>query len=176
MDKAVDYLREKGMAKAAEPAESPPKASLTATFTWAAKSACFLELNCGKRTSLPAAISSRTLLTIYACTSRRLTRSTAKKFPQTFSKKKRLFLKAQALEEGKPEAIVERMVEGRIKSFLRRQLPFKPEVRKRPVQDHCQLVVEATATIGEKDFRKKISFASKWAKACRRRAKTLPTK
>lgn len=44
MDKAVDYLREKGIAKAAKKrAESQQKVLLTATFTWAAKSAFYLK-------------------------------------------------------------------------------------------------------------------------------------
>ena len=59
-------------------------------------------------------------------------------------------LKAQALEEGKPAQIVEKMVEGRIKSFYDDNCLLNQKFVKDPSKTIEQLVVEATATIGEK--------------------------
>jgi len=64
--------------------------------------------------------------------------------------KEREILKAQALNEGKPENVVEKMVEGRIKKFKKEicllDQPFVKDTDK-SVQD---LVTEMVATIGEK--------------------------
>lgn len=64
--------------------------------------------------------------------------------------KEREILKAQALNEGKPENVVEKMVEGRIKKYKKEicllDQPFVKDTDK-SVQD---LVTEMVATIGEK--------------------------
>ena len=59
-------------------------------------------------------------------------------------------LRAQALAEGKPAAIVERMVEGRIKSYYEDNCLLNQKFVKDPSKTINQLVVEATAQIGEK--------------------------
>ena len=59
-------------------------------------------------------------------------------------------LLAQALEEGKPQNIAEKMVEGRIKSFYDDNCLMNQKFVKDPSKTINQLVVEATATIGEK--------------------------
>ncbi len=75
---------------------------------------------------------------------------TAEEVPADVIEKEKAILKAQALEEGKPEAIVERMVEGRIKSFYDDNCLLNQKFVKDPSKTISQLVVEATATIGEK--------------------------
>ncbi|MBO7377487.1 MAG: elongation factor Ts, partial [Clostridia bacterium] len=57
---------------------------------------------------------------------------------------------AQALEEGKPQNLAEKMVEGRIKSYYEDNCLLNQKFVKDPSKTIEQMVMEATATIGEK--------------------------
>jgi elongation factor Ts len=59
-------------------------------------------------------------------------------------------LKAQALNEGKPEKIVDKMVEGRIAKFYKEFCLMEQEFVKDPDKMIKDLVIEKTAKIGEK--------------------------
>lgn len=59
-------------------------------------------------------------------------------------------LRAQALNEGKPEKIVEKMVEGRIKKYYEDNCLMNQRFVKDPDVTIGQLVTEKTAKIGEK--------------------------
>ena len=59
-------------------------------------------------------------------------------------------LRAQAIAEGKPAQIVDRMVEGRIKSYYEDNCLLNQKFVKDPAKTISQLVVDATAQIGEK--------------------------
>ena len=50
--------------------------------------------------------------------------------------KEKEVLRAQALNEGKPEKIVERMVEGRIEKYYKESLPDGTALRQGSGQDH----------------------------------------
>ena len=75
---------------------------------------------------------------------------TKEEVPADVIEREKAVLKAQALEEGKPAQIVEKMVEGRIKSFYDDNCLLNQKFVKDPSKTIEQLVVEATATIGEK--------------------------
>ena len=64
--------------------------------------------------------------------------------------KEKNILRAQALEEGKPAAIVDKMVEGRIKTFYEENCLLNQKFVKDSSKTIEQLVIEATAQIGEK--------------------------
>ena len=65
----------------------------------------------------------------------------------------------KAIEEGKPAAIVDRMVEGRIKSFYDDNCLLNQKYVKDPSKSISQLVIEATAQIGEKiDIRRFVRY------------------
>ena len=70
--------------------------------------------------------------------------------PADVIEKEKEILKAQAIEEGKPLNIVEKMVEGRIKTFYNENCLLCQKFVKDPDKTIEQIVVEATATIGEK--------------------------
>ena len=70
--------------------------------------------------------------------------------PADVIEKEKEILRAQAIEEGKPEKIIEKMVEGRIKTFYDENCLVCQKFVKDPSKTIEQLVVEATATIGEK--------------------------
>lgn len=63
--------------------------------------------------------------------------------------KEKEILKAQALNEGKPEKIVEKMVEGRIEKFYKEICLLEQPFIKDPDKTVQQLVTEKIATIGE---------------------------
>ena len=152
MDKAVDYLREKGMAKAAKKAGRIAAEGIVDSYIhMGGKIGVLLELNC--ETDFVARgdqfknLAHDICLHIAAANPQYLT---AEEVPADVLEKEKAILKAQALEEGKPEAIVERMVEGRIKSFYDDNCLMNQKFVKDPSKTISQLVVEATATIGEK--------------------------
>ncbi len=152
MDKAVDYLREKGMAKAAKKAGRIAAEGIVDSYIhMGGKIGVLLELNC--ETDFVARgdqfknLAHDICLHIAAANPQYLT---AEEVPADVLEKEKAILKAQALEEGKPAAIVERMVEGRIKSFYDDNCLMNQKFVKDPSKTINQLVVEATATIGEK--------------------------
>ena len=59
-------------------------------------------------------------------------------------------LTAQSLNEGKPEAVVAKMVEGRIKKFYKEVALLEQEFVKDPEKTITDVVNEAILTIGEK--------------------------
>ena len=64
--------------------------------------------------------------------------------------KEKEILKAQALNEGKPAAVVDKMVEGRIKKFYKEVCLMEQEFVKDPSKTITTLVNEAINKIGEK--------------------------
>lgn len=68
--------------------------------------------------------------------------------PQILEKEKEI-LKAQALNEGKPAAIVEKMVEGRIEKFYKENCLLEQSWVKDPDKTIQQLLNEKISTIGE---------------------------
>lgn len=67
----------------------------------------------------------------------------------TLDKEKEIF-RAQALNEGKPEAIVDRMVEGKVKKFYKENVLMEQDFVKDDSMTITQLVNEITLKIGEK--------------------------
>jgi elongation factor Ts len=59
-------------------------------------------------------------------------------------------LRAQALNEGKPEAIVDKMIEGRVKKFYEEVCLLEQPFVKDPSKSVRDIVNEAILTIGEK--------------------------
>ncbi len=152
MEKAIDYLREKGMAKAAKKAGRIAAEGIVDSYIhMGGKIGVLLELNC--ETDFVARgdqfknLSHDICLHIAAANPSYLTKDDV---PTDVLEREKAVLKAQALEEGKPAAIVEKMVEGRIKSFYDDNCLLNQKFVKDPSKTIEQLVIEATATIGEK--------------------------
>ena len=74
---------------------------------------------------------------------------TVEEVPAEVIEKEKEILRAQAIEEGKPEKIVDKMVEGRIKTFYDENCLLCQKFVKDPSKTIEQLVTEAIATIGE---------------------------
>jgi elongation factor Ts len=64
--------------------------------------------------------------------------------------KEREFARQQAIEEGKPEAIVDKIVEGRVGAMLKEQVLLNQPFVKDPSKTIQDLLTEASARTGEK--------------------------
>lgn len=64
--------------------------------------------------------------------------------------KERAFARQQAEEEGKPEHIVDKIVEGRVGALLKDQVLLNQPFVKNPDQTIADLIVDASARTGEK--------------------------
>ena len=152
MDKAVDYLREKGIAKAAKKATRIAAEGIVDSYIhMGGKVGVLLEVNCETdfvaRGEQFRELVHDIALQIAAANPSYVTKE---EVPQDVIEKEREILKAQAIEEGKPEKIVEKMVEGRIKTFYDENCLLCQKFVKDPSKTIEQVVIEATATIGEK--------------------------
>ena len=161
MEKAIDYLREKGMAKAAKKAGRIAAEGIVDSYIhMGGKIGVLLELNCETdfvaRGDQFRALAHDICLHIAAANPQYLK---VEDVPADVIEKEKEILKAQALEEGKPAAIVDRMVEGRIKSFYDDNCLLNQKFVKDPSKTIGQLVIEATAQIGEKiDIRRFVRY------------------
>ncbi len=152
MEKAVDYLREKGIAKAAKKAGRIAAEGIVDSYIhMGGKVGVLLEVNCEtdfvargdqfKELVHDIALQIAAANPLYVA---------KEEVPQDVIEKEKEILKAQAIEEGKPLNIVEKMVEGRIKTYYDENCLLCQKFVKDPSKTIEQLVVEATATIGEK--------------------------
>ena len=152
MDKAVDFLREKGIAKAAKKAGRIAAEGIVDSYIhMGGKVGVLLEVNCETdfvaKGDMFKVIVHDIALHIAAANPLYVTKE---EVPADVIEKEKAILRAQALEEGKPEKIVDKMVEGRIKSFYEDNCLLCQKFVKDPDKTIEQVVVEATATIGEK--------------------------
>ncbi|MCP5096032.1 MAG: translation elongation factor Ts [Chloroflexi bacterium] len=118
-DKAVDILREKGAARAAKRAGRDAKEGVIELYTHPGnRVGVILELNCETdfvaRNDQFRTLAHDLALHIAAMSPRYLS---SEEVPQDDLNREIDVFKAQALAEGKPEAIVEKIVAGRISKF-----------------------------------------------------------
>ena len=118
-DKAVDMLREKGAARAAKRADRTAKEGLIELYTHPGnRVGVMLELNCETdfvaRNEQFRDLAHNLALHIAAASPRYMN---VEDVPATELEREAAVLKAQALAEGKPEAVVEKVVTGRMNKF-----------------------------------------------------------
>ena len=152
MEKAVDYLREKGIAKAAKKAGRIAAEGIVDSYIhMGGRVGVLLEVNC-ETDFVANSDQFRTLvhdIALQIAASNPLYVK-SEDVPAEVLEKEKAILRAQALEEGKPEKIVDKMVEGRIKSYYEDNCLLNQKYVKDPSKTIEQVVVEATAQIGEK--------------------------
>lgn len=152
MDKAIDYLREKGIAKAAKKAGRIAAEGIVDSYIHMGGTVgVLLEVNCETdfvaRGDQFKALVHDIALQIAASNPLYVTKE---EVPEEVLEKEKAILRAQALEEGKPAAIVDKMVEGRIKTYYEENCLLNQKFVKDPSKTIEQVVIEATAQIGEK--------------------------
>lgn len=150
MEKAIELLREKGLAKAAKKAGRIAAEGLVQSYIHGGRIGVLVEVN--SETDFVAKneefidFTKAVAMQIAASNPQYVSRD---EVPQDVIAKEKEILKAQALNEGKPEKIVEKMVEGRIEKYYKEvcllEQPFIRDTDK-TVQE---LLNEKIAYIGE---------------------------
>lgn len=151
IEEAIAYLREKGLAAAAEKMGRQASDGRVEAYVHPGdRVAVLLELNCETdfvaRTDDFKALAHDLALHIAFAAPRCLIRPDV---PEKVIERERTIYRDQALEEGKPERIVDRIVEGRLEKFYQQvclmEQPFVKD-EDRVIQD---LITEAIAKLGE---------------------------
>lgn len=152
MDKAVEILREKGMATAAKKAGRIAAEGVVDSYIhMGGKVGVLVEVNCetdfAARGDQFKTLVHDVALQIAASKPLYVTKE---EVPQDVLDKEKEILKIQAMNEGKPEAIAEKMVQGRIKKYYEDFCLLEQPFVKDPSKTVGQLITEAIASIGEK--------------------------
>lgn len=152
LDKATEWLREKGMAKAAKKADRIAAEGLVTSYIhMGGKIGVLLEVNCetdfASKSEQFAQLCKDIAMHIAAANPLYVK---PEEVPAADLEHEKEILKAQALNEGKPEKIVERMIEGRIKKFYEDTCLLNQPFVKNPEQTITDLINETVLKIGEK--------------------------
>ena len=152
MEKACDFLREKGLAAAAKKGARIAAEGLIESYIHGGgRIGVWLEVNC--ETDFVArgeefkALVRDIGMQIAAANPQYLSRE---EVPADVLEHEKDILKAQALNEGKPEKIIEKMVEGRIEKFYKEVCLLEQPFVKDPDISIQALVMDKTAKIGER--------------------------
>ena len=150
-DAAVAYLREKGLAEAAKKVDRAAREGVIEAYVHhGSRVGVILELNCETdfvaRTGEFRALAHDLALHIAFANPRYISRD---RVPAEVVEEERRIYRTQALEEGKPENVVDRIVQGKLEKFyqsvcLLEQVFIKDE--ERTVE---QVLKEHTALLGE---------------------------
>jgi elongation factor Ts len=153
-DKAVDILREKGAARAAKRADRAAKEGLIELYTHPGnRVGVMLELNCETdfvaRNEQFQELAHNLALHIAAAAPRYLT---SEEVPAEELEREMAVLRAQALAEGRPEAVVDKIIAGRVQKFYEELcLLEQPYIKDEKVKIK-DMLTEAVRTIGENIF------------------------
>jgi len=151
IEKAIDYLRERGLAVAAKKAGRIAADGIVESYIHAGgKIGVLLEVNC--ETDFVAKTNEfRTFVRdiamhIAASNPKCLSRD---EISDDVIEKEKEILKSQALNEGKPEKIVDKIVEGRIDKFYKDSCLLEQPFVKDTEKTVQEFVTQMIATIGE---------------------------
>jgi len=151
MEKAVDFLREKGLASAAKKSGRITAEGLVESYIHAGgKIGVLVEVNCETdfvaKTDEFKELVRDIAMQIAAARPQYVDRD---EVPESMVVKEKEILSAQAANEGKPEKIIEKMVEGRIEKFYKEICLLEQPFIKDQDKSIKQLVTEKIAKIGE---------------------------
>lgn len=152
IEKAVEYLREKGLSAAVKKAGRVASEGMVDSYIhMGGKIGVLVEVNCETdfvaKTDTFKALVHDVALQIAASNPLFISKD---EVPTANLEKEREILRAQALNEGKPEKIVERMVDGRIEKYYKEVCLLEQPFVKNPDITVQDLVNEATLASGEK--------------------------
>ena len=152
LDKATEWLREKGIAKAAKKADRIAAEGLVYSYIhMGGKIGVLVEINCEtdfvSRSDNFVALCKDIALHIAAAKPLYVEQA---EVPVDVLNHEKEILRAQALNEGKPEAIVDKMIEGRVKKFYEEVCLLDQPFVKDPSKTIKDIINEAILTIGEK--------------------------
>ncbi len=150
-DKAVDLLREKGLAAAAKRASREAKEGLIGSYIHAgAKVASLVEVNCETdfvaRTDEFQELAHDLAMQVVAAKPQYLTPADVP--PEVLEKEKAIY-RAQMEDSGKPDHIVERIVEGKLSKFYEETCLLEQPFIKDSAISVSELVQQKNALLGE---------------------------
>ena len=151
MDKAIEFLREKGLAAAAKKAGRVAAEGIVDAYIHGnGRIGVLVEVNAetdfvAKNEAFKTFVKD-VAMQIAATNPQYVSRE---EVPADIIEKEKEILKAQALNEGKPEKVVEKMVEGRIEKFYKEICLLEQPFIKDPDKTIKDVLVEKIATIGE---------------------------
>lgn len=150
-DKAIDYLREKGISKAASKADRSTKEGLVYSYIHTnGKLGVLVEVNC--ETDFVAKTDDfKTLCKDIAMHIAATNPLCIKKedIDSNLIEKESQIYRKRAINDGKKEAIVERIVEGQISKFISQNTLLEQEFVKDPDKKVKAVITEAVAKLGE---------------------------
>jgi elongation factor Ts len=151
MDKAANLLRERGIAKAAKKADREAKEGFIGSYIHHnGKIGVLLELNCETdfvaRNEKFQELAKNIAIHIAMAAPQYKSRE---EVPAAALDNEREILRKQALEEGKPANVVDKMVEGRLNKFYAETVLLEQPYIKDDKKTIEQLLKESIATIGE---------------------------
>ncbi len=152
MEEAKKYLREKGIAKAAKKEGRIAAEGAVGSYIHMNGSiGVLVEVNCETdfvaRGDMFKDLVKNISMHIAAANPKYVS---AEEVPASALEAEKEILRAQALNEGKPEAIVEKMIVGRVKKFYQDVCLLEQTYVKDPSKTIKEVVTEAILTIGEK--------------------------
>jgi elongation factor Ts len=151
LDKAVDYLRQKGLAAATKKASRTASDGAIGAYVHpGGKIGVLVELNCETDFVARTAEFQNLLKDIamqIAAANPRYIRS--EEVPSEHLEKEREIYRRQAMESGKPEKVVEKIVEGKIDRFYSEICLLEQSFIKNPDQKVADVLTEAVGRLGE---------------------------
>jgi elongation factor Ts len=150
-EKAIEYLREKGLAAAAKRAgRATGEGVIDSYIHGGGKIGVLVEVNCETdfvaRTQQFRDFVHNIAMQIAAANPQYVERS---QVPTAIVEHEREILRSQALNEGKPEKIVDKIVEGRIEKYYEEVCLLEQPYIKDPDLTINDLLTEQIATLGE---------------------------
>jgi elongation factor Ts len=151
MEKAIDILREKGLAAAAKKAGRVANEGLVDAYIHSGgRIGVLVEVNCETdfvaNTGEFKNFVKEICMQIAAANPSYISREDV---PQAVLEKEKEILKAQALNEGKPQNVVEKIVEGRIEKFYKENCLLEQQYIRDPEKTVQDLLNETIAKLGE---------------------------
>lgn len=151
IEKAIDELRTKGLAKAAKKAGRVASEGVVTSYIHGqGRIGVLVELNCETdfvgKTDEFRQLAYDIAMQVAASNPDYVSREDV---PAQELEHEREVLRAQAVEEGKPEKVIEKMVEGRIEKYFKENCLLEQPYIKDPDKSVQELIHEHVAKIGE---------------------------
>ena len=151
LEKAIDHLRKTGIAKAEKKGERTAKEGLVFSYIHhGGRLGVLVELNCETdfvaKTDGFSELAHNLAMQIAATNPLSIKRDD---IDQSLLEREKAIFSDQAKESGKPENILDKIVEGKVEKFYAESCLFEQQFIKDPEKKVVDLLTEAVATLGE---------------------------
>ncbi len=150
MERAQKILRDKGLARAARKAEREAKQGLIDAYVHLGKAGSLVELNCETdfvaRTPEFQELAHNLAMQVVGARAQYVSPDDV---PADVLEQMKKEIRAEMADEGKPEQVVERIVEGKLAKFYQEACILKQPYIRDPDKTVQDVINEAIATIGE---------------------------